>query len=460
MKKIFILLFLLFFASYIHAQNEGNVWYFGSQAGLDFSSGSPVAITDGLINTAEGTATVCNTNGSILFYTDGITVWDKFHNIMPNGNFLAGGNSSTQSALISYIPGSNIYYIFTVQEVSSITNNLSYSIVDMSLNGGAGDVTVKNSVLISQASEKLNAIKNASNTGMWVMTHGTLNNSFYGYFVNASGLDTVPVISNIGQVFGSIDDNVGQLKFSPDGTKLAIAAWSSNFVELFDFNTNTGILSNNRLINVPSGSNGVYGLEFSPSNNFLYANNISPGAIYQWNINSNSAVFINNSIQQIGGLVNLRGALQLGPDGKIYHAKYNSTSLGVINNPDQPGALCDFVEYAIYLGGKLSIIGLPNYIHTSFIPTAINSINEEIFLHVFPNPFTSNVTIEIKNQNWKQVSFAIRNVLGQTIFNKTENNSGSTNPINIDLRFLSKGMYFLEVQIDEERIVRKMLKEL
>lgn len=373
MQKISILSILILFSTSLFAQNEANVWYFGDHAGLDFNSGAPIALTDGMINSWEGTSSVSDANGSILFYTDGIWVWDKNHNIMPNGFSLGGGSSSTQSALITYLPANNLYYIFTVQEESSPTDNLSYSIVDMALNNGNGDVTVKNVLLISQATEKLNAVSNSTSTGAWIMTHGNGNNSFYGFLLNSSGVDSVPVISTIGQSFGLNGDNIGQLKFSPDGKKLAVAAWNSNFVELFDFNSTTGIVSNNIYINMSFAANGVYGLEFSPASNFLYAANLNPGIIYQWDIASNNSAVVNSSIQQVGNAASSsRGALQLGPDKKIYVAQNLGTSLGVINNPDLPGAQCNFVENAVPLSGKKTGIGLPNFFQSYFLPTGLN----------------------------------------------------------------------------------------
>src|SRR5687768_1932810 len=80
------------------SQKEANIWFFGTNAGLDFNSGSPVAITGGMINTHEGCASVCDANGDLLFYSDGITVWNKNHQVMPNGSGLSGDYSSTQSA--------------------------------------------------------------------------------------------------------------------------------------------------------------------------------------------------------------------------------------------------------------------------------------------------------------------------------------------------------------------------
>ena len=91
MTKI-LFLFILFFQFYFHtlAQPQTNHWYFGRNAGLDFSSGSPSIATGGQTFTDEGVASISDNNGNLLFYTEGTTVWDKNQSIMPNGTGLFG----------------------------------------------------------------------------------------------------------------------------------------------------------------------------------------------------------------------------------------------------------------------------------------------------------------------------------------------------------------------------------
>src|SRR5687767_9652562 len=119
------------------SQGENNIWYFGSNAGIDFNSGSPVAIAGGQVNTIEGSAGICNAAGQLLFYSDGTFVWDRNHNIMPNGSGLLGDGSSTQSAVICADPaGPNLYYIFTADQggYGGPNQGINYSKVDMTLN--------------------------------------------------------------------------------------------------------------------------------------------------------------------------------------------------------------------------------------------------------------------------------------------------------------------------------------
>ena len=224
-------------------QKEANIWYFGKNAGLDFNGGAPVALTSGALNTSEGCSSISDTNGNILFYTDGITVYNKNHQTMTNGTGLLGNASSTQSALIVRKPVSYIiYYVFTVGEKGGPFN---YSIVDMSLSLGLGSVTSKNNLILPSVAEKVTAISHANCMDIWVITHRWNSDALYAYQLTSVGFDTIPVISNSGtNVGGSTSNSIGQMKMSPDGNRLALAWDNYDEAQLFDFDDFTGMVTN------------------------------------------------------------------------------------------------------------------------------------------------------------------------------------------------------------------------
>ena len=143
------------------AQKEANHWYFGFGAGLDFSSGTVVVDTNTNMNAGEGCSVISNSSGDLLFYTNGESVWDRNHQTMPNGMGILGNDNSTQAALIIPLPKSDsLYYIFTT-ESSGQPGGFRYSVVDMTLNGGLGDVITgsKNTLLITPVTEQVAATK-------------------------------------------------------------------------------------------------------------------------------------------------------------------------------------------------------------------------------------------------------------------------------------------------------------
>ncbi len=364
--------FFILITTLAFSQQEASVWYFGNQAGIKFhADGTISSLIDGQLNTNEGCATIADTNGNLLFYTDGMKIWNRNHQLMPNGSGLMGNDSSTQSATIVPKPGSsNLFYVFTL-DYEVHPNGFRYSIVDMNLNGGLGDVTSDKNVLIyTPSNEKLSITKHANGVDYWVVTHGFGNNTFYSHLLTASGLSTTPVISNIGTVISGSTDNVwGYMKITPDGTKLAICNLLN--VELFDFDFNTGVISNPRIL-FTTGFEGPYGAEFSPDNNVLYVTIPNPHKVIQYNLLASD---IASSAVEINTSTIYPCALQLGPDGKIYIAELFKDKLGVISNPNVVGVGCNLQMDAVDLAGRQCIMGLPPFVTSFFFNPLIQSNN-------------------------------------------------------------------------------------
>lgn len=353
-----------------HAQGEANIWYFGNKAGLDFSSGSPVALTNGELVTEEGCATLSTSTGQLLFYTDGSTIYNKNHVVMVNGSGLMGHSSSTQSATIIPMPGSTaLYYVFTIDRESQ-PNGFRYSVVDITMDSGNGAVTAQKNVLVyTPTIESIGVTKHANGIDYWIVTHGVENNNFNAHLLTALGLNTTPIVSVLGPVIVSASfTEAGTIKISPSGTKLAIAN-VSDFVQLYDFNTTTGVLTNERTLLIEDWF--LYGAEFSPDESLLYVTN-NYGKIYQFNLNATDVPASKFTILDSNVIC---GALQLGPDNKIYVAIGNQNKLSVINNPNVLGAGCDFQFNAIDLAGRLCYGGLPSFSQSFFFTPSIQFEN-------------------------------------------------------------------------------------
>lgn len=368
MKKSLLVIFLITMSIQLFAQKQTAFWYFGDLAGLDFNSGSPVALSDGMLTTNEGCAAISSYNGDLLFYTDGSTVWNKNHDVMLNGEDLNGDVSSTNSAIIIPKPENpDIYYIFTVDDLGG-ANGLQYSEVDMQLDGGLGGVTSsKNNLLHTPTTEKITAVKHQNDTDWWVLSHKFNSQEFVAYRVSSSGVSS-PQTSNIGTtITGNTFNTVGAMKFSPNGRKVAIAnSYDNREVQLFDFNDLTGTLSN--LITL-SGFNGatanVYGVEFSLDSKLLYVTDFG-GSLYQYNLDLATPTDIIDSKLEIMNNIAGLGALQIAPNGKIYIAREFFSHLSVINNPNVLGTGCNYQDNGISLIDRRSKLGLPPFIQSYF----------------------------------------------------------------------------------------------
>ncbi|WP_298395211.1 T9SS type B sorting domain-containing protein [Flavobacterium sp.] len=377
MKRIIINTIVLFYSLLAFPQGEANNWYFGYGAGITFNSGSPVAVTDGQLYTFEGCTTISDAAGQLLFYTDGITVYNRNHLMMLNGDNLNGDPSSSQSATIVPKPGSNtLFYVFTV-DAEARPNGLQYSIVDISLDGGLGGVTAQKNILIYTPScEKIGVVKHANNTDFWIVSHGWNNNSFYAHLLTASGLSTTPTTSTIGAIYepnilGEVWSSTGYLRISPDGSKLvSCSSWSNGTTQLFDFNNASGAVSNP--ITIQMGTDLFYGAEFSTNNEVLYLSASNNLKIYQFDLNASNLV---SSATLIYSGPKAPGALQLGPDGKIYIVFFDNGYLGVVNNPNNLALGCNLNDNEIFLQNRLCGVGLPPFITSFFYTPAIQLDN-------------------------------------------------------------------------------------
>ncbi len=337
-----------------------NNWYFGRNAGITFNNGAPEALTDGQIATDEGTAAMSDADGNLLFYTDGVRVYDRNGDIMANGSNLQGGGSSAQSALIIPKPGSNNrFYVFTSEEAGNF-KGLQYSEVDMTLNGGLGDISnVKNVQLVEKITEKMIAVPHSNGSDAWVLVHKWQSNEFLCFLVDASGVSTTPVVSALGDNL-SILGKYGTMKANLDGTRIANTIIETGKVQLFDFDAGTGALSN---VETLTGVFKPYGVEFSPNGRYLYVGEggkLAEGSrLFQFDLAAGAITQIQASQVELINLPFSGGALQLGPDGKIYHAIFGAPALGVIENPDMAGLGASYVENGLDLAGNMSRLGLP-----------------------------------------------------------------------------------------------------
>jgi gliding motility-associated-like protein len=377
----FPLIFFIFLFSDIYSQREANIWYFGKYAGIDFNSGKPEPLNNSAMNTWEGCSSISDTLGNLLFYTNGIKIWNRKHSVMTNGSNLNGDTSSTQSAVIVRQPGTEpIYFVFTV-DYQAHPNGFEYSVVDMRLDNGFGDVVAekKNIVLLTPTCEKIACVNHQNNKDSWIISHGWNDSVFYSYLLTENGLQ-LPVISKTGSVYSPDEYNlnlnaIGYLRASCDGKKIASAVLYNSTVEIFDFDNSTGILSNPIKITFPQIF-GTYGVEFSPDVSKLYVT--SSLELYQVNLLAGTSNDIINSVFLIHHFDSYPSALQLGPDGRIYLTQASQTSkkyLSIINHPDSLGLLCDFKYDTLFLEIGITQRGLPNFNPSFLIPPVFRFSN-------------------------------------------------------------------------------------
>jgi len=358
MRRLFFLFFviiLIFPESHAQESKRSNVWYFGNNAGISFNSGKPVSLADGMMTQREGCASICDENGRILLYTNGIQIWNGKHKVISGDTQLGGDDTSTQSAVIVPKPGSStIFYVFTTfRQLICVT-------VDITLNKGNGGITSK-TVLLENSTEKLAAVSHCNQKDFWILAHENENNVFRSFLLTSGGLEKTGVVSKAGTDFDYYK-SVGNMKFSPAADRLGMAVFGKSCYELFDFDNSSGIVSNPVSL-VHKDFQLAYGLEFSPNGKFIYVCEVATvsSPIFQLDISSATVEKILKSKIEIGRTRESNfGSLQLGPDRKIYVSRIGSRYLGVINNPDLQGYKCGYVNDGMKLIKGTSGLGFPN----------------------------------------------------------------------------------------------------
>ncbi len=381
MKFLFLFLIfafskILFFQNEVFAQKQSNIWYFGEKAGFDFNTKTP--LLDGQLSTEEGCVVIADKKGKLLFYTDGTKAYNRNHQLMVDD--LKGHKSSTQSGIVVPFPKKeNLFFLFTVGIIEAESpGEFCYSLVDMNLDNTLGNIIPdkKNIILAKNVTEKLTSVKHRNQKDTWVIVHSWESDEFKAFLVTEMGISPNPIISKVGKIHKGTPTNAqGYMKLSPDGTNLALALEEEHQVEIFDFDSATGKVSNH--INVQLDNNEFpYGIEFSPNGSLLYVTGAGTGSVFQINLQENSMEKIKKSVKKVGQTEDKGwiGALQLASDGKIYFPIYQKSFLGVINNPNGLAEKCGHKNNAISLGGKLARLGLPTFIQSDLEQKITNEV--------------------------------------------------------------------------------------
>lgn len=355
MKKFNLLLVLLCLACNISswAQGENNVWCFGRRTTATFTGGTPV-FSENNMEVYECSSSVSDAAGNLLFYTSGSKIWDASGNLMPNGTALAGSTGSSMNgvAIVQSVSNPDQYYVITTDEFESGLANAYYSVVDMNLNGGLGDVVPgQASVLIDTGlAEGVLVTPIPGCSGYWLVLHRRYTPQYMAYHIGAGGFAGTPVIST-SPFPPVINSFFGYGTFNNAGNRV-VYSWSQ-LVETASFDDNTGIFSD--FIKLDFTPNALYYNIFSPNDQKIYFSGIEPsnpfGTLFQADISLLPNVAAVESSLTPVAFFSCRG-MRMGPDNKIYSLRTMPGYLARINNPNATGLACDpdtnFLQFPVY----------------------------------------------------------------------------------------------------------------
>ncbi len=510
MRWLFKGCFICMFHFAAYAQKENNQWVISWYGPIAYHSlvefNSPPPDTSTLISPARfflTIASICDSSGQLLFYSNGHTVYNRQHDTLWNGaginpgwltNYYTpqNGMGVPQGALVFPRPGySGQYLLFYVSgewcPVGSTTEvqpvKLAYSIIDMSLDGGLGGIVPGKKDLIAYYDTliygRLTAVKHGNGRDWWVIAHKSNTNIYNKLLVTP---DTMILYQQqIGRPH-TRELVYQQSAFSPVGDKFVMGitidsivwnggmiAEANNVIDLYDFDRCTGLLSNVRYIEIPDKERLAAGCSFSPDGRWLYVSNWTK--IYQydtWAANINSTRLL-VAERDTGNLTfqgdNLFYSHLLAPDGKIYITNLQTAAnLHVINEPNHQGIACNVTQQGL----KVPVVNtfvLPNAVNYSLGPVAGSACDtllsvtiseiERTSISVSPNPATSQITLQYSPP--KTTGHAtIYNVLGEAVYQLTL--PPNTTRQQLSIAHLPAGIYLIMVEADGKSGVKRFVR--
>lgn len=374
-------------------------WLFGDSCSISFASGSPIPNNlvkqHQTIACAEMAVSMSDSLGNLLFYSDGVNLWDDTHTIINTSPLFGwdlkamGGyrfGTSVGGFMAFRMPKQkNKYAIICVPPAEirySAQNNFAkiscvvYDVVTKTVSPYQSlSSSLVNGTNNSFLTEDLCVVPHCNGVDYWVITRAYINNTtgvFYSFLFNQNGLNpnATPVVS------GTFNKPLGTsgIKSNSTGTKLICNSGASSYF-LYDFNATTGIVSNEVAVPVtlPIQANSCCAAIFSPNDAYLYmVYGASPdNFIQQVAVNTMSVVNTLTSVDMNYSPM-VPSYMEVGPDNTIYFTARNGWYMGSISNPDSPtpslGSAPVISPFQAQTGAVLSLL---NYIEADR-PAEIN----------------------------------------------------------------------------------------
>lgn len=486
-KSFLLLLFVsLYFACY--SQREDYVWRLGYFSGIDFNVGIPDTFSINK-NTPllETNASICDSSGSLLFFTNGAAIFNRNSDTLFNGDHLNPGVLTNiyapdgipipQADIIIQRPlNPNQYYLFhetwneTINSYPFLISTVLYlTIVDVSLDNGLGGVTgIKNYHLYENdtlLSGKLSAIKHANGRDWWLITKKLTSPIFYKWLITPDSIIGPYIQANQPASGSFADEPAGQSCFSPDGSKYA-AIYNNKYFYLYDFNRCSGDLNFIYSTYLNDSSNWGNGCAFSSSGQYLYIS--TQFYVYQYDLFAANFSASKTTVAIYDGFASPQipfytrfNLMRLAPDGKIYISTDNGCDvLHVIESPDSAGVSCNVQQHSFYLspslGAVVSVPNIPDYKLGTLTGSGCDTIlsvpknQKSIFsFSAYPNPTSGNFTLNFYFNKNLVYNLFVKDISGRLLLKTDGIAVKGINLKEMNLTGLANGIYFVNLSSSE-----------
>ena len=406
LEKIFFFNLFLLITLTAHTQKRNNVWAFGKGGGMNFNT--PAVTSFKSQANAEFPpyymTSICDSNGNLMFYTDGWSFWNKDHFPLVKYNNWAAWSGNIMPLICPYPGNDSLFYTFAVcdginkYQFQYISTRIKESgDIEEIIYPRPVDPTKYRTVLRDDASLVVAGTAHCNQRDYWIVTHS--QDALYAFLVTKNGVNTTPVVSKTFPLIAAGKLNVGwsNIKFSANSEKFTIPLVGEAKILVYDFNNQTGVFNNPIKLNLPVGQL-LEDVEFSPDGTKLYAGiagDLGEGIshnIAQWDLNAGNSAQVESTLTVVNQVPDqevctphicylIFRSMQLGPDGKIYVSmryvddpRYPiDKSVSVIEEPNKKGALCRFLRNEISIDTKYMFLGY-NYIRSSSFTLRENGI--------------------------------------------------------------------------------------
>lgn len=490
--KLFVSCIFIFNVIYSCAQNRTLNWLIGNDSyplnrvGIDFSNDTahvyniyspmPLFVTN---------ASICDTSGQLLFYTNGISIENRNHQILSNSfdfnpgwaTDLAESYGLAISQAVLFLPrpmNPDNYYIFHMSaEVYDINNeqevqplHLGVSEISTFLDAGLGGIVSgrKNIHVLNDtlSQGRLTACKHANGRDWWVITHKFYSDIFFIFLITPDSIYG-PFNQQIGSVYTS-NDIWGMANYSSDGTKYATIQ-NNNIVELYDFDRCNGEFSNPRTLTIPDDSLTPYhslGGTFSADSRFLYAYTYKKVWQYDtWEADVENSKLLVAKWDSIDDPVNTYFFMsQLAPDNKIYISTFNSCySLHIIDQPDSFGIACNVIQRGLELPDSNSNFSVPNHPNYDLGPLPGSPCDTLLISAPLSSKIESSFRIATNPVNeWLNIIYNTKDDCLLTLYDINGRKVGYVSLFHyfknrlLNVRNLTEGIYFAVITCNEVKL--------
>ncbi len=420
--RYILFIMILFGSSYLRGQKYYDQWPFGfaPTSLFDITSGTPESKFLSTPMKFEGTvASICDSMGNLLLYTNGIYIADSSHQMIENGDSLSPGffylllektgAKTPWGTMFLKVPDTkDEYYLIHMGLEKNDTVNLQFNPCYYSkIQKIAGKyVAVLKNQIIQEGNLMPNiVVKHGNGRDWWLIQPSKSYNEYDFYVISKEGIHWSHKQSFSINYYYENCHGVAQNSISPDGSKLMMFNNGCG-VLLFDFDRCMGMLNNLNEIKLDSIMYPGGGSSFSPNSRFAYV--CSSTSIYQIDTYSPKPKLFEVG-KYDGYKVNGPAGfwfMSRQTDGKIYLTPTCYCDfMHVINYPDSLSLACKVGLRQLSLCSNNSSTmpnNIPNYLLgpvlgslCDTLTSVSNQCDKGYGLKLYPNPSQGDISIDI-----------------------------------------------------------------